>query len=35
MSNRLLFWNKVWFDHTWLEQYIYREIKDGDITEVQ
>jgi hypothetical protein len=30
-----LFWNKVWFDHTWLEQYIYREMENGDITEVQ
>jgi hypothetical protein len=25
LANRLLFWNKIQFDHAWLEEYIFRK----------
>jgi hypothetical protein len=26
LNNRLLFWNKIQFDHDWLEQYIFKGV---------
>jgi len=27
LNNRLLFWNKIRFDHDWLEQYIFKGVQ--------
>jgi hypothetical protein len=29
LNNRLLFWNKIQFDHDWLEQYIFKGVQYG------
>jgi hypothetical protein len=30
LNNRLLFWNKIQFDHDWLEQYIFKGVQYGE-----